>query len=149
MPAEEAYGIKSVGRRHMNALLMGILGQEAPFKVDPKQLLSGGDAGLEGSNFSLSRPTVTDFLCVKITFSDNITSFCLGGSGWFVAIFFQGVAFFSPISVNNTLAIFFFFFKAGKCRAWIWYSPVSDQQCRGCLRQSMKLLCQHRFAKIR
>lgn len=39
--AEEAFTIKSVGRRHLNALLMKVLKQEAPFKVDRKQLLSG------------------------------------------------------------------------------------------------------------
>lgn len=50
-------------------------------------------AGLDGINISLSRPTVIDFLCIKITFSDNITPFCLTGSGWFVAGFFQAFPF--------------------------------------------------------
>lgn len=54
---------------------------------------------LDGTDCTLSRAAVIDSLCgVKITFSDNIPSFPLGGSGWVVAVFFQGFAFFSNLS---------------------------------------------------
>lgn len=50
----------------MSALLLRVLEQEAPFKANPEQPVSR-DVALDGTNFSLSRPAVTDVLCaVKI-----------------------------------------------------------------------------------
>lgn len=52
---------------------------------------------LDGTAYTLSRAAVTDSLCgVKVTFSDNIPSFPLGGSGWVVAVSCR--AFFSNLS---------------------------------------------------
>lgn len=59
--------LQRVGRRRLSALLLRVLEQEAPFKANPEQLVSRGDVALDGTNFSLSRPAVTDVLCtVKI-----------------------------------------------------------------------------------
>lgn len=101
---------------------------------------------------SLSRPTVTDFTCVvKITSSTSITSFCLGGSEWFVTVFFQGEICCCLQFEQILLWLIFFFFLSCEIQSLDLLLPGPNQQCCGHLMQSrfpvMRSLCQHRFAK--